>query len=198
LLDKYSINTPTIIYYETTREKADRRGQKIIDLLSEGKDIALVTDAGTPGISDPGQFLISKVIARNIEVIPIPGPSAFVSALSISGFNDPACHFVPFLPKKKGRQTMLNFLKNLEATIVFYESPQRIGKTLFDLSSFFEVERPIVICRELTKIFEEAYRGSIAEALEKFSNEIVKGEFVIVIKGYEKSKDFSKRPLKGL
>lgn len=188
LLSKYDIKTHAVSYFEINKAKADRKIDYLLKELLSGKNIALITDAGTPGISDPGQYLIQKAVEKDIEVVPVPGPSAFIAALSVSGFNDPSYFFIPFLPKKKGRQTMLNFIKEFKSTIVFYESPQRIHKTLEELVTYIGERRKVVVCRELTKQFEELFRGELSEATSYFSaKEKQRGEFVVVIKGYEKN-----------
>lgn len=177
LFDKYEIRKPTISFHAWSD---DRKLQELIGLLKEGKNIALISDAGTPGISDPGYVLIKEAIAEGIQVVPIPGPSAFLTALAASGL--PTHHFLylGFLPMKKGRQTLLKFLQQEERTIVFYESPHRILKTLAELVTYFG-DRPIVIARELTKIYEEFFRGTAQEALQHFQQKQPKGEFVIMI-----------------
>jgi 16S rRNA (cytidine1402-2'-O)-methyltransferase len=155
--------------------------EKIIELLTEGKHIALVSDAGTPGISDPGFVLIKKAIEAGITVTPIPWASAVLSALVASGMD---CHqylYLGFLPVKKGRQTLLKSLVNKEYTVVFYESVHRIEKTLAEFETYFGSEAPIVVGREITKKFEEFKRWTIVEVREYFKNEgKVKGEFVVV------------------
>lgn len=179
LLQRYNIKKPLISYHQHSKLI---KLNKLIELLREGKNIALVTDAGTPGISDPGSQLISEAIKSKIEVIAIPGPSAAIAALSVSGFNFNEFLFVGFLPKKKGRQTKLRALGNEQRAIVLYESPYRIIKTLNDLKEYLE-DREVVVCRELTKKFEEIYRGKISEVLPQIKE---KGEFVIVIKEFDK------------
>ena len=154
---------------------------KIIELLKEGKEIALVSDAGTPGISDPGFVLIREAIKEGITVTPVPWASAVLSALVASGID---CHqylYLGFLPVKKWRQTMLKSLVNKEYTVVVYESVHRIEKTLAELEEYLGSEYPIVIGREITKKFEEFKRGTIAEVREYYQWEgKVKGEFVLV------------------
>ncbi|MCL5094265.1 MAG: 16S rRNA (cytidine(1402)-2'-O)-methyltransferase [Patescibacteria group bacterium] len=174
LLNHFDIKKPLISYYQHSKlSKIDY----LIGLLKEGKDIALVTDAGTPGISDPGGVLIAEAVKNNIKIIPNPGPNAAISALSISGFPTDEFLFLGFLPKKKGRQTLLNSLRNEKRTIAFYESPERIKRTLNDLLEFLG-DRGVVVCRELTKMFEEIYRGKVSQVLPKIKE---KGEFVVVL-----------------
>lgn len=186
LLEKYEIQKPVISYHQHSKlQKIDY----IISLLKEGKNLALVSDAGTPGISDPGQQLIDRLISdsaeleKGIEIVPIPGPSAVISALSISGFDTDEFLFLGFPPHKKGRQTFFqNVLEeSKKRTVVFYESTHRIIKALEQMDQMDEFKRAqIVLCRELTKKFETVYRGTIGEVLEKLKNDIIKGEFVVV------------------
>jgi 16S rRNA (cytidine1402-2'-O)-methyltransferase len=144
--------------------------------------LALVSDAGTPGISDPGNKLIKYLIDNKIDVkiIPIPGPSAVISALSVSGFPTDNFIFLGFVPHKKGRQTFFENLSKEKRTVAFYESPHRIMKTLESLKEYIP-EKEIVVCRELTKIYETIYRGKPDEAAKKITTEQVKGEFVLII-----------------
>lgn len=174
LLDKYDIKTQTISYFQHSKLQ---KINLIIDKLKNGQDIALITDAGTPGVSDPGSRLIKEAIKYNIKVEPIPGPAAFLTALSVSGFSLKEFLYLGFLPKKKGRQTLLNKLKNEQKVIVFYESPFRILKTLKDIQDYLG-DKEVCVCRELTKKFEEIYRGKISEVDQKIKP---KGEFVVII-----------------
>lgn len=176
LLDRYGIKTPLVSYHQHSRwQKIDY----LISQLKSGKDIALISDAGTPGISDPGRKLISEAINHKIETVVIPGPSALTAALSVSGANLRGFLYLGFLPKKKGRKTLLESLKKEKRTIVFYESPHRIVKTLNELKNYLG-NREVIITRELTKKFEEIYRGKISEVMKKIK---AKGEFVVIIKG---------------
>ena len=177
LLNHYNIDTKMISYFEHNRV---RRIPKIIGLLESGTDIALVTDAGTPGISDPAYKLIRSAIRNNIRVIPIPGPSAVLAALVASGLPTDRFLFVGFLPPKKGRRTKLSDLASHEATLIFYENPKRVVKTLSDIAAFLG-DRPAVVCRELTKLHEEIIRGTVSEVLSYFSQESPRGECVIMI-----------------
>jgi 16S rRNA (cytidine1402-2'-O)-methyltransferase len=152
----------------------------ILNRISSGESCALVSDAGTPGISDPGTRLISAAIKSEIEIVPVPGPSAVITALSISGLPSDKFVFEGFLPQKKGRQKKLKQLSEEERTIVIYESVYRIEKLLNELNEYMP-ERLLVICRELTKKFEETRRGTPAEILLTFKEKINKGEFVVVI-----------------
>lgn len=177
LLKKYEIPGKLLSYH--SHSSTDRRDH-IINLLLQGNSVALISDAGTPGISDPAYGLITKAIEEGITITPIPGPSAVLSALVMSGL--PMNHFLylGFLPIKKGRQTLLKRLAEEDHTIVIYEAPHRILKTLSQLLEFWG-DRPVAICREITKIHEEAIRGTLSQALEHFKNKKPKGEFVLVI-----------------
>lgn len=157
----------------------------IVNMLENENKIALVTDAGTPCISDPGFEVVDEALKRGIKVIPIPGPSAMTAAASVAGISTRRFCFEGFLPKKKGRQTLLKSLAEEERTIVIFESPHRIEKTLRDIETFIGV-REVVIVREITKIYEEILRGTTTELIEKLSKNPVKGEIVLLIKGNEK------------
>ena len=178
LLAKYEINTPTISYHQHSKLN---KINKIVDLLERGKNLALVSDAGTPGISDPGNQLIKYLIDNKIdvEIIPIPGPSAVISALSISGFPTDNFIFLGFVPHKKGRQTFFKNIAEEKRTVAFYESPHRIMKTLESMKEYLP-EKEIVICRELTKIHETIYRGKAKDIKKTLTPDQVKGEFVVV------------------
>ena len=182
ILEKYNINSPTMSYH--TRSGLSKV-EKIFELLQEGKNLALVTDAGTPGISDPGTLLVHKVRARfmnQIEIVPIPGASAVVAALSASGLPTHEFTFLGFLPHKKGRETLFKEIANTERTMVFYESPHRIMKTLESLVKFCP-EKKVCIARELTKIYEEFKTGTPAEVLEYLekNKEKQRGEFTVIV-----------------
>ena len=157
--------------------------QRYVDEILGGKNIALVSDAGTPAISDPGFLLVRECLKNNIKVDCLPGATAFVPALVKSGLPADSYCFEGFLPEKKGRQTMLKKLCEEERTIILYESPHRLLKTLKQFIEYFGAERLISVSRELTKTFEETVNGTIQEVLTHFENNIVKGEFVIVIDG---------------
>ncbi len=177
LLKKYDITTQMISFHSYSDE---RKLNQIIDELRAGKSVALISDAGTPGISDPGYQLVKAAREAGVKVVPIPGPSAFLTALQASGLPTHHFYYLGFLPMKKGRQKMLQRLTEVEDTIVFYESPHRIGKTLNDLEAHFG-ERRIVIARELTKIYEEFLEGTAAELADVFEKRKPKGEFVVMI-----------------
>jgi len=156
---------------------------RIVEEIESATSVALITDAGTPGISDPGFLIVRECIRRDIPVECLPGATAFVPALVNSGLpNDRFC-FEGFLPQKKGRQTKLNALKDEERTMIFYESPFRLVKTLEQLAEFFGKERPASVSRELTKFFEENKRGTLSELADYFKSKTVKGEIVIVVGG---------------
>lgn len=157
-----------------------QRIEQIILKLKSGNACALISDAGTPGISDPGVRLISAAIEEGITVVPIPGPSALLAALTISGLPSDSFVFEGFLPQKKGRQKLLKQLCEEERTIILYESTYRIEKLLVEIKEYMP-ERYIVVCRELTKKFEETWRGTAAEILADFEKKITKGEFVVIL-----------------
>ena len=163
-----------------------RAGERIVQQLQEGLSIALVSDAGTPGISDPGFLIVRQCIESNIEVECLPGATAFVPALILSGFPCDRFVFEGFLPHKKGRQTKFKQLAKEDRTIVLYESPHRIAKTVEQMMEFFSPERKICICRELTKKFEEAIRGSLKDIHANINNYKLIGEIVLVIEGISK------------
>ena len=177
LLMHYNINTPTISYFEHNRFT---RIPQILDHLMSGKNIAVVTDAGTPGISDPAYKLIRATIENHIKVESIPGASASVTALSASGLPTDRFLFEGFLPHRKGRRKKLERLANLEATIIFYESPMRLIRTLNDILEFIG-DKPAVIGRELTKVHEEYQRGKVSELINYFKENKPRGEFVVMI-----------------
>lgn len=177
LLDHYQITTPTISYHQHSQVgKIDF----LISKLKEGKNLALVSDAGTPGISDPGGLLVQAANREGIKVETIPGPSAVVAALSVSGLPTDRFLFLGFLPHKKGRETLVKEIVESKYTIVFYESVHRIIKALEQLQAA-NLNREVVVCRELTKKFETVYRGKVNEVLEKLKPEAVKGEFVVIV-----------------
>jgi 16S rRNA (cytidine1402-2'-O)-methyltransferase len=177
LLNQYSITTPLISYYEHNHFS---RIDRIIAHLEDGKDIAVVTDAGTPGVSDPAYKLIRDAIAIGAKIESIPGASAVLAALISSGLPTDRFIFEGFLPPKKGRKKRLVALEQETATIIFFENPKRIKRTLNDILEFIG-NRPAVVCRELTKLYEEIIRGTVEELLAYFSKHDVKGECVILI-----------------
>jgi 16S rRNA (cytidine1402-2'-O)-methyltransferase len=181
LLAHYQISKPLISYHQHSKlAKTDF----IAKLLKDGKNLALVSDAGTPGISDPGNQLV-KIISnndelQNVKIVPIPGPAAVITALSISGFPTDKFIFAGFPPHKKGRQTFFKEIVQAKETVVFYESTHRIEKALNELK-IINNELKIIVARELTKKFESIYRGTPSEVLAKIKNDSSKGEFVIVV-----------------
>lgn len=156
---------------------------KVVEMIRSGEKIALVSDAGTPSISDPGFLLVRECLRNGIEVECLPGPTAFVPALVNSGLPSDRFCFEGFLPVKKGRQTKLEKLKEEECTMIFYESPFRLVKTLEQFAAVFGAERRASVSRELSKMFEENKQGTILELIEYFSGKTVKGEIVIVVAG---------------
>ena len=158
----------------------------IVQNIKNGMNIALVSDAGTPGISDPGFLITRECLNNGVEIECLPGPTAFIPALLLSGFSTDRFIFEGFLPIKRGRKARLSSLSQEKRTIVFYESPHKLIKTLNDFKSFFGSNRRISISRELTKIYEETLTGSIKEICQIFFSKKLKGEFVIVVKGKDK------------
>ena len=184
ILNKYQIENQMIVYNNFNESK---KLNKVLSLLKEGHDIALISDAGTPCISDPGYLIVNACRKEKINVISIPGPSSLISALSISGLPSDSFYFEGFLPKKKGRKTKFEFLSSLPSSVVIFESPKRIPKTLLDIKKYMNNERIISVHREITKVYEEAFWGSVDDAIDYFSNKTCKGEFVIIIakEGYK-------------
>ena len=182
LLNHYQVTKPISPYHQHNEHKVL---QHLIDQLAAGKKMALVTDAGTPGISDPAFLLIRECIKNDIRIECLPGATAFVPALVNSGIPTNRFVFEGFLPLKKGRQTLLKYLAEEERTMIFYESPMRLVKTLDELVQFFGDERQCCVSRELTKMFEENKRGTLKEVRDHFKQKTVKGEIVIIIAGKE-------------
>ncbi len=182
LLNHYQIQKPLSPYHQHNEHKILHH---LIEQLLAGKKIAVVTDAGTPGISDPAFLLVRECVRNNIKVETLPGATAFVPALINSGLTTNRFVFEGFLPLKKGRHTLLTQLAQEERTIILYESPVRLIKTLEDLAQYFGGTRQCCVSRELTKMFEENARGSVEEVLNHFKQKTVKGEIVIIIQGKE-------------
>lgn len=180
LLNHYQINKPLTPYHQHNEHKVL---QHLVEQLSQGKKMALVTDAGTPGISDPAFLLVRECIRAGIKVECLPGATAFVPALVNSGIPTNRFVFEGFLPPKKGRQTLLKQLAEEERTMIFYESPMRLVKTLEEFAGYFGEDRLCSVSRELTKLFEENKRGTLKEVKEFFAAKPVKGEIVIVVAG---------------
>lgn len=180
LLTHFGISTPTLSYY---KEKEQERSAIIINKLHEGQDIALVSDAGTPGISDPGSILVQKAVAENIKVEPIPGPSSLTAALSVSGLKDGYFVFLGFAPaRKKQRQDLLQSLATEKKHLVFFEAPHRIEKFMQDCLEILG-DRNVIWCREITKIHEELMRESLVNILHTCKDKKIKGESVLIIAG---------------
>ncbi len=177
LLSAHNIDTKMMSYHEHSNEKETK---KIISLLLDGKNLALISDAGTPTISDPGYGLIRDCIKKEIKIIPIPGASAITTAMSVSGLPSDSFTFFGFLPPKKGRIKKIKELLNVDNTIILFESPFRLEKTLNQLKEYLG-NRSVVVGRELTKLYEEIIRGNLEDVIKYFSKSKVKGEIVIMI-----------------
>jgi len=182
LLNHYQVTKPLTPYHQHNEHKVL---QHIVNQLLEGKKMALVTDAGTPGISDPAFLLVRECVKAGVKVESLPGATAFVPALVNSGIPSNRFCFEGFLPLKKGRQTLLKQLAEEERTMIFYESPMRLVKTLEEFITYFGGNRPCAVSRELTKMFEENKRGTLKEVCDHFREKPVKGEFDIVLQGKE-------------
>ncbi len=182
LLKHFDIKTPMHSHHKFNEHKTV---QQVVERIKSGQSVALISDAGTPAISDPGFLLVRACVESGVEVECLPGATAFVPALVASGLpNDRFC-FEGFLPQKKGRQTKLNALKTEERTMIFYESPFRVLKTLTQLSETFGNERKASVSREISKLYEETIRGTLSELVVHFTNVPPKGEFVIIVAGFE-------------
>lgn len=177
LLNRLSIKKEL---YSVNAASEKFKAQKVVDRIKSGESCALVSDAGTPGISDPGIRLINLAIKENITIVSVPGATALIAALSLSGFPTDSFVFEGFLPNKKGRQKNLKQLSDEERTIVLYESTYRIKKLIDELAEYMP-ERFIVVCRELTKKFEEVIRGAVISVQSELNDHTLKGEFVVVI-----------------
>jgi len=185
LMSHYKINTQLKSFHKFNEHK---EVDSIVDQIKEGKKISLISDAGTPGISDPGFLIVRACIETEIEIECLPGATAFVPALINSGIPSDKFVFEGFLPVKKGRKTRLEMLSNEKRTMIFYESPHKILKTLNDFKLNFGLERKISISRELTKVYEENIRGTVEEVISLFGDKKIKGEIVIVVEGNKNSK----------
>ena len=182
LLKHFGIDKKAYSHHQHNEHKAT---SEIIKFLKQGQNVALISDAGTPAISDPGFFLVREALKNEIEVNCLPGATAFVPALVNSGLPSDQFVFEGFLPVKKGRQTRLKLLSSEERTMIFYESPHRLLKTLEEFAEFLGAERQASVSRELTKMYEETVRGTLIEIKSHFENNILKGEFVICVAGME-------------
>ncbi len=180
LFNNYDIKNKVMSYHQHNEHKVL---EKIVGQILSGKQVALVTDAGTPGISDPGFLIVRECIKQNIVVECLPGPTAFVPALVNSGLPSDRFVFEGFLPTKKGRQTKIKELAKEQRTMIFFESPYRLLKTLKDFKEHFGEHRLVSVSRELTKIYEENIRGTINEVIDHFSSSDIKGEITIVVEG---------------
>lgn len=180
LLKHYEISTHMHSHHMHNEHKTVAN---IVQRIKNGESVALISDAGTPGISDPGFLLARACIENGVEIECLPGATAFVPALVNSGLPNDKFIFEGFLPVKKGRQIRLTFLAEETRTIIFYESPHKLLKTLTNFAEYFGEDRSISVSRELTKLYEETLRGTVAEMIEHFTNKPPKGEFVIVVGG---------------
>lgn len=183
LLKHYDITTPLQSHHLFNEHDSVK---SIVQRLKAGEDIALITDAGTPGISDPGFLLVRECVKEDIKVECLPGATAFVPALVDSGFPCEKFCFEGFLPHKKGRQSRLEELKEEKRTIIFYESPFRVSKLLAELKEYFGEERKVCVSREISKKFEEHRRGSLGDISKEYENKTLKGEFVVILSAIEK------------
>ncbi|HHU69767.1 MAG TPA: 16S rRNA (cytidine(1402)-2'-O)-methyltransferase [Thermoanaerobacterales bacterium] len=195
LLNYYDIKTPITSYHEHNKIE---KGDKLIELLKSGKDIAVVSDAGTPGISDPGTDLVKKAVSENINVDIIPGASACISALTVSGLSTDRFVFEGFLPKnKKEKEVLLEKLRRETRTIILYEAPHRLAASLRTILKILG-NREIAVVRELTKMYQEVFRGNMKEAIEKFNTDKPRGEFTLVIAGNEEVENNDANKWEGL
>jgi len=186
LLNHYQINTKITSYYEYNKFK---KAPYLVEILKNGQDIALVSDAGMPGISDPGYVLIDLALKNNIKIIPIPGVSALITALVVSGLPTDKFVFEGFLPRKiKERKRYFKSIENEERTIIFYETPHRLKRALKDMLEILG-DRKVVIARELTKLYEEIIRGKLSQVLTEISTKEVKGEITLIVQGGIKKKE---------
>ena len=182
LLNHFEIKTPMTSYHEYNKIE---KGHKLVERLQNGEDIAVITDAGMPGISDPGFLVVRECVRNGIEVQCLPGATAFVPALVASGLPNEKFCFEGFLPQKKGRMTKLKSLVDEHRTMVFYESPHRLLKTLTQFAEYFGPERQVSVSREISKIHEETVRGTLSELIEHFTATDPRGEIVIVLAGID-------------
>lgn len=180
LLKHFEIKKPMLSYHKFNEHQTVDR---VVERLKGGETVAVVSDAGTPGISDPGFLVAREAIRAGIEVITLPGATAFVPALVSSGLPCDKFCFEGFLPQKKGRQSKMESLRDEERTMVFYESPYRVLKTLQQFSEVFGPERQVSVCREISKVHEESVRGTLQEVIQHFTEHEPRGEFVIVVAG---------------
>jgi len=182
LLNHLKIKKPLKSYHKFNEHSIV---EKVINEIESGLIVGLISDAGTPSISDPGYLIVKMCIDQNIEVECLPGPTALIPALAVSGLPTDRFVFEGFLPVKKGRKTRLDELSNEKRTMIFYESPYKLYRTLKDFYNCFGPEREISISKELTKIFESTRRGKIKDLIDEYENKKLKGEFVIIVKGFK-------------
>jgi 16S rRNA (cytidine1402-2'-O)-methyltransferase len=180
LLNHYQIKKPLISYHQHSRLI---KIEWLIDQLRAGKNLALVSDAGTPGISDPGNKLVDQALVAGIKVVPIPGACAVTALASASGLPVDSFLFLGFVPHKKGREKLFKRIAKASETVIIYESPHRFLKTLENLVRVLDSKRKVVVGRELTKVYEEIVRGNVIEILEHFKDKSIKGEIVVIIEG---------------
>ncbi len=192
LLKRYEVETKMFSHHKFNEHKSS---QGVVERILTGSNVALISDAGTPAISDPGFLLVRSCIESGIRVDCLPGATAFVPALVMSGLPNERFCFEGFLPHKKGRQTRLRDLESEQRTMVFYESPYRVVKTLTQFSEAFGESRYVSVSREISKLYEETIRGTITEMITHFTKNEPRGEFVIVVSGKEKSKEKEKEGL---
>jgi len=198
LLNHFEISKKLISFY---RHNEGVKIDYVLSLLKDGKNLAVVSDAGTPGISDPGEDLVRACIENNITIVPIPGACAFIQGLITSGFDTTRFAFEGFLPmNKRGRRERLETLQSEERTIIFYEAPHKLKYTINDMIDYFGEERKIVLARELTKIHEEFLRMTLKEAKEYYEENDIKGEFVVLVEGkaFNKSEKISEEAIEDL
>ena len=184
LLKHFEIRNAMLSYHKFNEHQTVDR---VVERLRAGETVAVISDAGTPGISDPGFLVAREAIRAGIEVVTLPGATAFVPALVSSGLPCDRFCFEGFLPQKKGRQTRLEALREETRTMIFYESPHRVVKALQQFAEVFGPERPVSVCREISKVHEESVRGTLQEALQHFQEHEPRGEFVIVVGGKDNS-----------
>ena len=189
LLKHFDIQTPQRSYHMHNEHVVV---EQLVAQLKSGMQMALISDAGTPAISDPGYLIVHHAIMNNVAVETLPGATAFVPALVNSGLPNDKFVFEGFLPVKKGRKTRFEFLQNESRTIIFYESPHKLFKTLQDFINYFGADRQVSVSRELSKLYEETIRGTVAEVLQYFTDNKPKGEFVIVLDGLKIKKKKTK------
>ncbi len=192
LLNHFSIKKSMVAYY---RHNTAAGGQAILKRLLEGETCALVSDAGTPAVSDPGEELVRLCVDHGVEVVALPGPCALTTALSVSGLPTGRFSFEGFLAmNKKNRRDHLSSLKNETRTMIFYEAPHKLLTTLQDLAELFGPDRPVSLCRELTKLHEEVIRTTLGEAVTRYTDQSPKGEFVLVVAGAESAAEEAPDP----